>query len=239
MDKFSAKKYYTQFEGDLDEKAYNSDIFVQKFWQRMKISTVLRCIDSGNLILDLGSGSGVVSQLASRENDVVSCDISLKCIKNCLKLSPLSGGVVGDGLKLPFKNESFDAVLCIELIEHLIDPNQCIKEIYRILKREGILIISTPNFLSMWPIIEYMWDKFGRGRDYRTQHISPFNVKTITKLMQGNNLQIESKNTIFLSTPFTAILSKTLTDLVHPIDNIILRHLDVGMLIVLKCRKLS
>lgn len=226
-----------QFDGDLDEKAYNSDLFVQKFWQRMKISTVLRHIDSGNLILDLGSGSGVISKLASQENKVISCDISLNCIKNCLKLNPFSGGVVGDALELPFKNESIDVVLCIELIEHLIDPNQCIKEVHRILKRDGILIISTPNFLSMWPIVEYMWDKFGRGRDYRTQHISPFNVKTITKLIQDNNLRIESKNTIFLFSPFTALLSKTLTNLIHPIDNKILRHLDIGMLIVLKCRK--
>ena len=50
-------------------------------------------------------------------------------------------------LKLPFKHDSFEGVACFELIEHLIntDQDKCFEEIFKVLKKGGWLILSTPN----------------------------------------------------------------------------------------------
>ena len=53
-----------------------------------------------------------------------------------------------DAHSLPFKNEVFDAVVAVELIEHLQSPPKFVKEAYRVLAEDGILIIATPNRYS-------------------------------------------------------------------------------------------
>jgi ubiquinone/menaquinone biosynthesis C-methylase UbiE len=53
--------------------------------------------------------------------------------------------VCGDANHLPFKNESFDKVSFYEVIEHVENPSQCIREITRTLKSDGSCEVSTPN----------------------------------------------------------------------------------------------
>ncbi len=52
--------------------------------------------------------------------------------------------VMGVGEKLPFKDDMFDAVLSLSVLEHVKDPFQCAKEIARVLKPGGVLICSVP-----------------------------------------------------------------------------------------------
>jgi 2-polyprenyl-3-methyl-5-hydroxy-6-metoxy-1,4-benzoquinol methylase len=64
--------------------------------------------------------------------------------------------VAADGKQLPFKDGSFDAILCLELLEHLYDPVSVLVEFWRLLRVNGELVISTPNawawgnFLQHW-----------------------------------------------------------------------------------------
>jgi len=233
------KEYYQHFDGDLDEKAYYSDLFVQKFWQRKKIDDVLKFIGSNCLILDIGSGSGMISKFASEKNIVVPFDISKKCISNSLKLNPSLFGVVGDAMEIPFKDNSFDTIICVELIEHLQNPDKCMNEIHRVLKDNGNLIMTTPNYRSFWPLLEFLWDEFGRGRNYRFQHISKFNIDSIKNTLTKYNFRIKSIRTTFLFTPFIAIFSEELAKLALSIESKLLNYLKIGMLITVFCEKIS
>jgi 2-polyprenyl-3-methyl-5-hydroxy-6-metoxy-1,4-benzoquinol methylase len=230
------REYYLRFDGDLDEKAYNSTVYVQKFWQRTKIDEILRFIGSGELVLDVGSGSGIISRLISEKNFSVPLDISQKCIKNCRKLG-LEGGVVADARQLPFMDKAFDRIACVELIEHLGEPGKCVSEFHRTLKDGGTLILTTPNYMSLWPLVEWLWDMSGKGRDYRKQHVYRFDPHSMAKLLEENDFIIESKRTIFLLSPFSALFSERLTGLVAKLENIVLERIDAGMLITVKCRK--
>lgn len=49
-----------------------------------------------------------------------------------------------DAHKLPYDNESFDAVICNQVLEHVKKPWICVNEFYRVLKSDGILILSSP-----------------------------------------------------------------------------------------------
>ena len=53
--------------------------------------------------------------------------------------------VIGDAQNLPFKPKSFDTVLCSEVIEHVKEPYTALKEINRVLKKSGILILTAPH----------------------------------------------------------------------------------------------
>jgi ubiquinone/menaquinone biosynthesis C-methylase UbiE len=51
--------------------------------------------------------------------------------------------IVGDAQALPFPDESFDGVLCSEVFEHIPDPRKAVAEMYRVLKSDGVLILTT------------------------------------------------------------------------------------------------
>ena len=55
------------------------------------------------------------------------------------------GFCLGDALRLPFRNESFDAVVSFDVIEHLEDGLTFLKEIKRIMKKDAKLLCETPN----------------------------------------------------------------------------------------------
>lgn len=65
--------------------------------------------------------------------------------------------VVGDAHNLPFEDQSFDAVLCAEVLEHLIDPMQAISEMRRVLKPGGRAIITTR---FVFPVHDYPGDYY-------------------------------------------------------------------------------
>ncbi|WXG39934.1 MAG: methyltransferase domain-containing protein [Candidatus Freyarchaeum deiterrae] len=107
-------------------------------------------------ILDLGCGAGgVCVSFANRNNMVIGLDLDKKLI-NLTKVNvsdsedhfPPKGGVsetLASGTDLPFEDETFDLVLCNDVIEHLDKQEELIREIYRVLKEGGYLYLTTPN----------------------------------------------------------------------------------------------
>jgi 2-polyprenyl-6-hydroxyphenyl methylase/3-demethylubiquinone-9 3-methyltransferase len=53
--------------------------------------------------------------------------------------------VVGDVADLPFDNADFDYVVCTEVIEHIVEPQRALRELARVLRPGGMLVITTPN----------------------------------------------------------------------------------------------
>ncbi len=100
-------------------------------------------------VLDIGCGTGYGADLiASKASEVIGVDISDEAInyarqhykRENIKFS------VGDATHLNFlKEKEFDTVVSFEVIEHIAAYFQYLKEIRRVLKDDGILIISTPN----------------------------------------------------------------------------------------------
>lgn len=99
-----------------------------------------------NKILDAPAGVGVLAEmLKSKGLDVTGLDIEKnKCRPKDKKI------VIGDlTYGIPIKDQTFDAVVCVEGIEHLSDSLRVIREIHRVLKRNGYLILTTPNAVNL------------------------------------------------------------------------------------------
>ncbi|MFC1866653.1 class I SAM-dependent methyltransferase [Thermodesulfobacteriota bacterium] len=58
--------------------------------------------------------------------------------------------LAGDATVLPFLDGTLDAILCLEVIEHIYQPERMFEEIYRTLKNQGTLIITTPSSWAWW-----------------------------------------------------------------------------------------
>ena len=103
-----------------------------------KIFTFMR---PEGLILDLGCGGGGHALYLIQEGfRVIGCDINLEELEE----STVNEVVCANAMELPFRDESFDSVLCTEVLEHLPAPEQCIKEVHRILRVRGIACFTTP-----------------------------------------------------------------------------------------------
>lgn len=104
---------------------------------------------NGGTILDIGCGSGQLEQELGKSiinKKYFGIDISSKTIKRIKKKFPKGNFVVRNILDLEFKNNYFDVVVVLEVLEH-IDPSKVfkvLKKIYQLLKNGGILIASVP-----------------------------------------------------------------------------------------------
>ena len=67
----------------------------------------------------------------------------------------LPGTLAADGERLPFKDASFDAVLCLEVLEHLYCPIRLLAEFWRVLQPDGELVVTTPNAWSWWNFLRH------------------------------------------------------------------------------------
>lgn len=117
---------------------------------RMNVVLGLAPLKQSDIVLDVGcSWGGSSYYFINLVNRIVGVDIdrhSLKdakevLAKNCYKFAP----ICADATCLPFKEETFDIVMCIEVIEHITKDRLLIRELYKVLKKNGNLILTTVN----------------------------------------------------------------------------------------------
>ena len=106
-------------------------------------------------VLEIGCGAGLLClELAKNASHVVGIDISHVVLDfaNHMKDYLGCGNVLfqhGDAEHLAFEDESFDVVICSEVLEHLLDPQTVLKEIRRVVKQNGTVILTTPCAVSL------------------------------------------------------------------------------------------
>lgn len=103
------------------------------------------------ILLDAGCGvNPLIADYHAYGFSAIGLDLSLNALKAGNFFSPLNKGklVFAELENLPFKSDSFDVVVASEVIEHLLFPEEGIKEIHRILKHSGIAVFSVPTDTS-------------------------------------------------------------------------------------------
>lgn len=120
-------------------------------------------LQSGEKVLDIGCGEGrhLYSCYREAETQVVGLDTDPEALETFhswftdIPLPPSSPRrawsiLEGDAFRLPFRTNSFDVVICAEVLEHLPDYRQALREMNRVLKPNGRLAISVPKFFAEW-----------------------------------------------------------------------------------------
>lgn len=98
-------------------------------------------------LLDIGCGNGVLKEFVNdRVNKIYGIDKDKKMFLNVNKRKYFELKAVDlDKEKIPYENNYFDCITCLDVIEHVVDPNFLLSQVYRVLKQKGLFIISTPN----------------------------------------------------------------------------------------------
>lgn len=100
--------------------------------------------DKQSLILDCGCGRGTYAHKFDGEQ-YVGLDVNVSSIKLAHFFHPKSMFVVGDATKIPFKDLTFDHVICSEVLEHIPNDKDVFTELARVTSFSGKLVTSVPN----------------------------------------------------------------------------------------------
>ncbi len=127
------------------------------------------------VVLDIASGSGYGSEILVNEGKakkVIGIDISKEAIKYAQEKygSKKIEFLQGDCRDIPLKDKSVDAVVSFETIEHIEEHEQFMKEIRRVLRKTGVVVISTPN-TSVYP----------KGNEFHKKELSRREFETLLK----------------------------------------------------------
>lgn len=125
-------------------------------------------------ILDLGCGSKPYVSLFANANSYVGADVEASGHNH----ENSRVDVFYDGKVLPFADNQFDAVVCFEVLEHVFNIDEVLGEIRRVLKSDGLLLISVP---FAWDEHEVPYD-FARYTSYGIRHVLNNNRFEIVKL---------------------------------------------------------
>ena len=109
---------------------------------------ILKCKNLNKKILVVGCGAGRDASIFKKK--VFVLDLAFNAVKIAKKKFPKNIYLVADATYLPFKDKSFDCVMCNEVIKHIPDSQKAINEFYRVLCSQGELIITTPNWISWY-----------------------------------------------------------------------------------------
>lgn len=105
-------------------------------------------------VLDVGCGAGqVVGRLTEAGFEAYGVDVSEPNIQRAAKFS--SRCQMYDGKKLPFPNDHFRSVGALNVLEHVEEPEQFIREMVRVTQPHGRLIASSPNFFRVIGFRDY------------------------------------------------------------------------------------
>jgi SAM-dependent methyltransferase len=100
---------------------------------------------NGLLYLDIGTFTSYNATVFGKDYDeIVGLDIAIPKT-NILRKSPKAYLITGDGLNLPLSSGRFDLVSLFSVIEHVSNPENLLKEAFRVANNDGILIIQIPN----------------------------------------------------------------------------------------------
>ncbi len=144
-------------------------------------------------ILDIGCGSGFLAGLIRKQLPDIKIhgvDFSIEALKRCKNTSQVYCVDI-EHSHIPFKDGTFDLIICSEVLEHLFRPEHIVAEIHRLLTIDGIGIVTVPNF-SFWRF--RLQSLFGKVPNIISHpgHFQVFNLELLQKLINKSLLQIKT-----------------------------------------------
>jgi SAM-dependent methyltransferase len=135
-------------------------------------------VNDSDLILEVGSG---ISPMITDSDLIVYSELSLSGLQTLKHTHGKGWYVVADATRLPFRSEAFTYAVCSEVLEHIEDDRSALKELARVLKPSGKLIITFPH------------RRFYFARDdHFVNHFRRYELDDMKDLLQGVGLRASS-----------------------------------------------
>ena len=145
-------------------------------------------------ILDIGADTGDFSRfLADNGFDVYAVDAVDKAIESIKAKGITAYKLDVEEDNLPFEDNYFDSVYCGEIIEHLLTPDHLLKECKRVLKREGVLVVTVPNACSIRNRIKVLLgvlpDVYAKYNNSNA-HMRDYDIKCVREMLDNSGFLI-------------------------------------------------
>tara|TARA_R110000868_G_C10971850_1_gene770126 strand:- start:8095 stop:8865 length:771 start_codon:yes stop_codon:yes gene_type:complete len=195
------------------DKRFNPDVRFKPSIQKFFVREIESSVCNTDVVLDLGCGVGAfLAATAPYCAEIVGIDISENFVRKTNDLIAQEN-IINASTKhqinklIPAENNSFDVVIMIDVVHHLVDINETLKEVRRVLKPCGSLLIFEPNKLNPLMFLLHIADKnewgllaLGSPQKYRATVGKIFDINRISwsGLVVGPESKIFHKIAIFL-----------------------------------------
>jgi ubiquinone/menaquinone biosynthesis C-methylase UbiE len=130
-------------------------------------------------ILDVGCGTGAMSVALRRFGHVTSADLSSLALKYS-KRRCVDAPCNADATRLPVQSHAFDAIVALDLLEHIPDDAAAACEFARVLRPGGALFVTVPAYQSLWS-----------GHDQALMHQRRYTAPQMRDLLRQAGLRVE------------------------------------------------
>ena len=157
------------------------------FIKKKRLELIKKDINKNDKIIEIGCGSGNLLKHLECDN-ISGVDISPLMIEECKKILPKGKFLTGDAENLQFKDNAFDKVIISEVLYYLPDLNKAISEAFRVLKKDGLLLITSLNkkYNFVRTFVKVL--KIGVHDDISMSYIS---LKKLKKILTEKGFKIE------------------------------------------------
>ena len=242
---------------------YESLNSMERYYQQRKMKFLYDLIKSviteknqiKNKVLDIGVGEGLFLNIIKNHNkNIVTVGLDI-AKEHCRRIRKRHCSVCGDAENLPFKDDSFDIVFLFDVIEHLFDV-KVLDEINRVLKDNGVLLLTTPNKYGVYEYKELVYfplhlrDIFnslrGKPRSYFPYHVKLYSKREIMKALEERGFFIENIKILGFCLPFLGNINIVTRGALYRSEKF-LKFLEyseeklepLNFLIALKCKKIK
>jgi 2-polyprenyl-3-methyl-5-hydroxy-6-metoxy-1,4-benzoquinol methylase len=158
---------------------------------------MLECVPSGGTVLDLGCGNGVISRhLVDWGYKVTGVEISESGLAQARLGCPqgrfLKASVTDPELPSVLEGQQFDAVIALEVIEHVFSAKNFIKNCKALVRESGVAILSTPYHGGLKVLLLCLSGRFERHfcAVYDGGHIRFFSRRSLTRMLETHGLKV-------------------------------------------------
>ncbi len=162
----------------------------------LRRNAALPLLGRGVRLLDLGCGEGTLAAFVrDRFQEVHGVDISEEAVQRARAAGVVARRVNINTEPLPYDEGYFDAVVSLDVIEHVFDPVRFLQEVHRILRPGGALVISTPNIRKLQRIFSLIRGHFPRTSydpvGYDGGHLHYFTSRDMKALLEQQGFAVE------------------------------------------------
>ncbi len=177
---------------------------LQRYWHTRRFEEIGKMVEpTGGKVLDIGSSDGTFTKVLiekSHADKVIGIDVLEKSVsyaKRRFARSKVVSFRVADAHALPFEKNTFDAVFCLETMEHVEDPLQVGLEMHRVLKDDGYAVVLVPNENLLFKIGWGIW-LLGPGKIWKNTHIQDLSADEILTILKRSGFRIKEKKHFIL-----------------------------------------
>ncbi len=199
---------------------------VQRFWHEAKQLVIDRFLppEPGDFVMDVGCGSGVIANhLAEQGAEVIAVDGNPDAIAFARKQFSSEKIQFVNGLvdELFEAGRPVDKIYCLEVIEHIYYEQvvKMLRAFHALLKPGGQVFLTTPNYASLWPVIEFACDKLQKTATMRgEQHVCHFTPGRLRNVCREAGFGVEHLASFCLAAPWIAPLGQGFARRIHNIE---------------------